>query len=789
MFPFADTIPNMPSAGHPNPIFDPYPHTLRSLVSDQWPLVVDEYQRDYAWESGEVDDFIHDVGRLHGKVRDGDEDASHFFGALVAIEHRRLPSYDRAQYSVVDGQQRLTTFSLAMAGVLERARELRQELLSVEVAEFLNRFVSDMRLRYVEQSESHKQTFRKRSIPVFSVTDRDEPLFRQLMTGASVNTVDPEERYSTALMQQAYETILEELIRPFSSQPSPEECVRALVHFASTLEERCEFIFISTQSRVRATQLFSVLNDRGRSLEQSDLLRTHTAMLVENAGEADRESVRRSWDEVDRHSRLKVDGFLRHHFASVVGRRVSGKQVFAQYKTDFGLDFDEPLAGDVTKVVAFAVRLREGMSWYVPMSDGLWPFSGAASRWDQDRLRRIVEVLRSERVLPLLLAAASRGEEALAALVVPLERLEFRAIVAGVEQNQMANMYFDVAALLRHQQLDVSGALREVGKWVRVWSSDEAFAQGISEKLVYGVGQGTGFIKHLLTSIDDHLAWLQGGATWPPKPVKTSVWDFGAIHDEHVYPQNPEAGLPLEVAPLLHRLGNQTFLSANDNVGVSNLLPTDPRKYEVYMTSEVALTRELGETLSRRSVWGEQEIREREVWLVEASQRIFSFDPGLPDAAGSGGRRALFNRRTDSEPRVWLVLSKPGSRYDDRPGLQYHYPSRIPNGRQITEGDVLVVFRPKAGSRPAEVTGVGLIDHVEHLDDDTRLAIYSQYIAVPEMIAISEPLGAEPRANLRNAMNRLGLAYLQALDSLVAGRLQALIASGFGSLSAGSETA
>lgn len=779
----------MPTPGHANPIFDPYPHTLSSLFSDQWPLVVDDYQRDYAWEGGEVTDFIHDIRRLHNKVLEGDEDASHFFGALVAIEHRRLPSYERAQYSVVDGQQRLTTFSLTMAGVLERARELRQELLSAEVAEFLDRFMSDMKDRYVEQTETHKQTFKKRSIAVFSVTDRDELLFRHLMTGAAMSAVDPEERYSTALMQQGYETILEELIRPFTNQSSPEDRVRALVEFASTLEKRCEFIFISTQSRVRATQLFSVLNDRGRSLEQSDLLRTHTAMLVENAGPSDRESVRRAWDEVDRHSRLKVDGYLRHYYASVMGRRVSGKQVFAQYKADFGLDFDEPLAGDVTKVVTFAVRLREGMNVYVPMSDGSWPFPASVSQWDQDRLRRMVEVLRSERVLPLLLAAAARGEASLAELVVPLERLEFRAIVTGVEQNQMANMYFDVAALLRHQQFDVPAALREVGKWVKLWSSEEGFAQGISEKLVYGVGQGTGFIKHLLTTINDHIAWLQSERRWPPKPVKTSVWDFGAIHDEHVYPQNPDTVLPPDVAPLLHRLGNQTFLSANDNIGVSNLLPTDPRKYEVYRTSEVALTRELGERLSAGSVWGQHEILERESQLIEASRSVFSFEPGLPDASSAGSRRALFNRRTDLEPRVWLVLSKPGSRYDDRPGMQYHYPTRIPNGQQIAEGDVLVVFRPKVGSRPAEVTGVGLVDHVEHLEDDTRLAVYSQYVAVPETIAISEPLGAEPRANLRNAMNRLDLAYLQALDSLIGRRLETLLTSAFDSLAAGSETA
>ena len=57
---------------------------------------------------------------------------------------------------------------------------------------------------------------------------------------------------------------------------------------------------------------------------------------------------------------------------------------------------------------------------------------------------------------------------------------------------------------------------------------------------------------------------------------------------------------------------------------------------------------------------------------------------------------------------IWFVLQKQSSIYDDEEGVSYHYPSSIPNGKQIQPGDYLVcTMTSKEAKDGRRIFGIG----------------------------------------------------------------------------------
>ena len=92
---------------------------LLEFLRNSKQFVVPIYQRNYSWESGQCqqlwDDVLH-AGR-HSNI------SGHFIGSLVHVERSLATVTAPEARLIIDGQQRLTTFTLliaALAGYLEK---------------------------------------------------------------------------------------------------------------------------------------------------------------------------------------------------------------------------------------------------------------------------------------------------------------------------------------------------------------------------------------------------------------------------------------------------------------------------------------------------------------------------------------------------------------------------------------------------------------------------------------------------------------------------------------------
>lgn len=87
---------------------------IGTLVSYRHPFVVGPYQRDYAWEEEDVEDFGKDIRALY-EARIEDHPKTHFFGGLVLVECDVPGTLSGREREVVDGQQRLATFFITIS--------------------------------------------------------------------------------------------------------------------------------------------------------------------------------------------------------------------------------------------------------------------------------------------------------------------------------------------------------------------------------------------------------------------------------------------------------------------------------------------------------------------------------------------------------------------------------------------------------------------------------------------------------------------------------------------------
>lgn len=109
---------------------DAHVKTVREILHSGDQFLVPFFQRQYSWTIQEWENLHGDLVSL---LESGD-DAKHFLGPLVCTPFNPVPG-EVTPYQLIDGQQRLTTLTLALAALRDVARGQRLEDLAEEIHE------------------------------------------------------------------------------------------------------------------------------------------------------------------------------------------------------------------------------------------------------------------------------------------------------------------------------------------------------------------------------------------------------------------------------------------------------------------------------------------------------------------------------------------------------------------------------------------------------------------------------------------------------------------------------
>ena len=583
------------------------------LIHRRAPFVVPPHQRAYAWNDDDIDDFIKDIKVLANK-RTTDNSHQHFFGGIVCVNHFVPESPEGNRYLIIDGQQRLATFSMVLALIV---RELEQ--IAQQGGEQQSAHAKNIRARYLEDQSVDDQG-QELNQPRLVLSKVDKDFFADLLW----NPRQPKStRASHRLLKRAWKKIHEGLIEDRSStEMSLEDRRTNLLNLQTVITDGCHMIHIISNDQREAYRLFMTLNDRGKGLSAGDLLKSHTLELLQGHDDS-QENVEENWREILKVGDKNVEAFLRVYLPSRIGERAGRLTLYDDFR-DKIFGFDGSISQTESKQISNEIHkmLHESIT-YNKIVKGDWPYEDSTtSMWDQNRLKRLSEILKHALCYPLLLAAKHRlPEDRFAEVVQILELFIFRyVVICKAHAGKLADTYYKHCLKIREQAENYSVEdLRNGLKALIVEdASDSLFKNNLVERLIYsGSAQVSRRILHFLSTLEDYRTWYDGGAQGKPRPNTTSVFDISSLEVEHIYPQKAKI-INNELEPLKHDLGNLSFWSADDNKAASNA--NFSQKKAMYANSRVSLNRDL----ANLDTWDQKALQKRRKQLVDMAVKIFT---------------------------------------------------------------------------------------------------------------------------------------------------------------------
>jgi uncharacterized protein with ParB-like and HNH nuclease domain len=251
------------------------------------------YQRRYSWKTEHTTELFEDIYYL-------EKEDSHYLGPVLLLTDSHKAGINALE--VVDGQQRLATLTILLRAIQERYTELGDDDVSKEIDEFL--YCKDVdRTRY----------------PKVNLGDLDHPDYEK-----TLKQEDLEEIKNQNLLD-AYENFrlwLEDLR------------IEEINEFYYKLTNKVIVIRLDVSQAKDAYRLFEWINDRGMSLNATDIIKNY---LLGNASIIDEdtlENVKSNWKGlIINLDLINGDDFFRHYMCGILKRKVTKNSLVPVFKS------------------------------------------------------------------------------------------------------------------------------------------------------------------------------------------------------------------------------------------------------------------------------------------------------------------------------------------------------------------------------------------------------------------------------------------------------------------------
>jgi len=269
---------------------------VKEIFSNLW-FRIPEYQRPYIWGRDEIDDLLDDLSFAHDKK----PDQEYFLGSLVYQSKKAgsVPDQQFDENDLLDGQQRMTTLLMLFACIRDlsgnpRVKASCQRSIFQE-GDDIDGIPERTRIFFAIRPEV--QDFVDRFIKAENGTAQIAEL-NELADRAS----DP----SVRNMASAVLKMRDDLAQLIANTGNP----LGLDSFIRFIRNRLLLIYVATEDLDDAFRLFTILNDRGVPLRNSDILKSQNLGALTN--EADKPKYAKLWEEAEGELGDDFDRFLNH---------------------------------------------------------------------------------------------------------------------------------------------------------------------------------------------------------------------------------------------------------------------------------------------------------------------------------------------------------------------------------------------------------------------------------------------------------------------------------------------
>ncbi|ARV63344.1 hypothetical protein BZZ01_31835 [Nostocales cyanobacterium HT-58-2] len=583
---------------------------------------IPKYQRAYAWEAESVEDFIKDLKNCFDR-RKSHIPVNHFFGGVLCVRYPVPGAVNQHEYEIIDGQQRISTFTLLMSCLIKIYKELLEQAKTSEDAN--NEVILEGRLKDLSERfiEFRQEVQRKvNSVEVLTVSRVDHPFYRELIRGMNPSPL----RDSHQKINYAYQTLLK-AVRTIISPSKLEARMDDLEIIQNIIDNDFTILYMVTDSKEDAFRLFQVINDRGTNLTVGDLLKAKTLEILEGFKDY-QDGCETFWDDILADSPSATANYLNWVYESYKGKRAKQDELFDTLLDGFFPEHKKHKTENFTNIESKQVyqtvkNIHEDIFRCRKLLEGQWlyPSQQPITNWDRTRLNLLLKELEHTLSVPLFLAASQLEHKIFSEIVQIVEKVFFRyKIVCNQHATPLKNIYYEELRAIQNNpsSYNVSGLRQKLQNLIKLKASDLAFKNGL-ETLEYKESGGNKPLKYFLMTAEYYYQWYQDGSTGTPLcKDKSRVYDFAGTSIEHIYPQNASKNFKDEnLEPWKNTLGNLTILDpAQNTIGGND--PFDEKR-SLYQASSVLLTR----NLAKNAAWGEQEIKNHKKLLIDIALRVF----------------------------------------------------------------------------------------------------------------------------------------------------------------------
>jgi alkylated DNA nucleotide flippase Atl1 len=568
--------------------------SIQALFGDNHRYTVPPFQRPYVWEEDrQWTPLWDDIERIADARLSGGGD-HHFLGAVV-IKQEAAPPGGITQWSVIDGQQRLTTIQIVMSALSACAAEDELERDSA----ILNKLTHHDAL-FAMGDEQFK----------FWPTLTDQAAFREVMAGNKDTFVDDDRN----TIHEAWVFFHGRIQSYVHRAPVGDETDDLRARYGALREAitgLLQLVTISLKDGDPSQVIFETLNARGTPLHAMDLVKNALFEQAKQQG-ASLEALNRDvwgkelgdtdyWNTEISQGRVsspRSELFLIHWLSMRLGEVVQLDQIFEVFRRKI-------LSAEGFDALATIEELNRDARI-------VRSFDAPVPSTPQARLVRTLKALDTTTMHPLLLLIlrSEIAEEQKANALGALESFLVRRMVLGattkaynrlvarlvnVARGSLATMDTAIVSELAGGQADINR-----------WPLNDEIEEFLSGHYLYGwINQRR--IVLLFSEVEKlHRQRLKVESV-EDLPTKLQV--------EHIMPQAWQANWPLSSADegaverreeLVQNVGNLTIISGNLNASLSNKA-WEEKSSELFANSMLAINKEI----SNRETWDEAAITQR----------------------------------------------------------------------------------------------------------------------------------------------------------------------------------
>lgn len=576
--------------------------SIGALFRDGNVFRIPTYQRGYAWEKAHVEDFIDDLNELSNN-----KEAEHFFGCLVCAQEEKIGGHEQVN-ALIDGQQRLTTFLILAKCIIEEYKIYSDE---EDYSDYIEEKIKQLNERYL----IYKKTENKKSVAIrrMELSRKDDSFFSRMMDGSiGCPKLESEKR-----LLNTY-NILKEFVAVYSASKTIGDILDKLEGLEKSINERCNVIHLVSSKVSDAYKLFQTINDRGKALNQTDLIRAKTLGLADSGDDKNCfEDIENLWDELDRRHGKDLEKLLGIYLTSRTGEKVRSTIFYDQFmELIFKNGRVSPeniknILEDISNSLITASLILEGD----------WPFGNSTlSPWHQNRLSLLINNLKHTHPAPLLLSASRLSEKDFYNIVKTLEIFFFRyKYLCNNKIDPATKIYHSACEAIQTEVFNFQRFVQELRSLMDEFATDQKFISGIDNFIYPKDSKG---LKYLLLGLEENWRWhmdgYKGGMKGRDRSIDSSkIYDFKTMTIEHIYPKNSKA-VDSEMEKVKDSIGNLTILDPEMNSSLGNKSFLEKRDYFVNK-SRVLMNKEFEEYGS----WLNEDLDVRKEKLVGAALQIF----------------------------------------------------------------------------------------------------------------------------------------------------------------------